>query len=383
MNDRERWVSVLLFEEVDRIPFEPGYGRESTLRRWHQEGLPPDVADYHAWIRKMLHIPSGSEQASVCPGVDFTMIPRFEEMVIERRPAPAGSQGPGSLIVRDWKGNICEISDAYDVTYLQSPRDFVTRSWLKCPVESRTDWADMKRRYIPDDPRRFPADYSERCPRLRDRDYPSSLTVNGPFWQLREWMGFENLCMAMLDDEPFVREMIEFWDHYIGSFLRRVFQDYVPDLLIISEDMAYKEKPMIGPDMARKLLLPTWTRWTTLAHDAGVKVVDMDSDGHVGMLIPLWIEAGINSNSPLEVAAGNDLPALRRRFGRNMAYRGGVDKRCMAAGGEILRREITRLRPVIDSGGYIPGCDHGVPHDVSWQNYLDYCRLLAQATRWL
>jgi uroporphyrinogen decarboxylase len=103
----------------------------------------------------------------------------------------------------------------------------------------------------------------------------------------------------------------------------------------------------------------------------------------VGSLIPVWIEAGVNCNSPQEVAAGNDLPAYRRQFGRRMAYRGGVDKRALARGGQAIRDEIARLQPVIDAGGFIPGCDHGIPADVSWPNFVDYCRLLAQATGWL
>jgi hypothetical protein len=83
------------------------------------------------------------------------------------------------------------------------------------------------------------------------------------------------------------------------------------------------------------------------------------------------------------VAAGNDLPAFRRRFGREMAYRGGVDKRAMAKGGRFIEEEIARLRPVIDGGGYIPGCDHGVPADVAWPDFVRYVGLLARATGWL
>jgi hypothetical protein len=42
------------------------------------------------------------------------------------------------------------------------------------------------------------------------------------------------------------------------------------------------------------------------------------------------MEAGMNACDPMEVAAGNDLPAFRRSFGRRMAYRGGIDKRAIA-----------------------------------------------------
>jgi len=85
---------------------------------------------------------------------------------------------------------------------------------------------------------------------------------------------------------------------------------------------------------------------------------------------------------PVEVAAHNDLVEYRRLHGRKMAYIGGVDKRAMAKGGSAIRRELARLEPVIFGGGYIPGCDHGVPSDISWPDFLDYCRLLAKMTGW-
>lgn len=383
MTSRERYISTLLFERPDRVPFSPGGGRKSTLEAWHRQGLPEDVSNYHAYVREILGIEPEPTGRRIGPGIDFRMIPQFEEQVLEHRPAPAGSDRPGSLIVRDWKGNVCEISDEFDVSYLRDAIDFVTRSWIKCPVESRTDWEDMKRRYNVDEPGRFPVDFCERAAELEHRTYVSGIGFSGPFWQLREWLGFENLCMLFLDDPDFVRDMVGFWEEFVSRLMTKAFQHYVPDSITINEDMAYKEKPMVGPDMCREFLLPCWRRWTDLAKSAGVKIVEIDSDGHVGELIPVWIEAGVNMNSPQEVAAGNDLPAYRREYGTKMAYAGGVDKRAMATGGETLRKEIDRLRPVIDAGGFIPSCDHGIPSDVSWPNFVEYCRLLAKATGWL
>ena len=85
----------------------------------------------------------------------------------------------------------------------------------------------------------------------------------------------------------------------------------------------------------------------------------------------------------MEVAAGNDIVEYRRKFGNKMAFRGGVDKREMAKGGKYIENELRRLEPVILRGGYIPGCDHGVPSDVSWKDFVDYVRLLAKHTGWL
>jgi uroporphyrinogen decarboxylase len=109
----------------------------------------------------------------------------------------------------------------------------------------------------------------------------------------------------------------------------------------------------------------------------------MDSDGRIDELIPIWIEAGLNVCDPIEVAAGCDINAYRKQFGRKIAYRGGIDKRCIAKGGKVIEDELDRITPVIRDGGYIPGCDHGVPYDISWPNFLHYAKLLAELTGWL
>ncbi|MCL2649215.1 MAG: hypothetical protein FWD61_19825 [Phycisphaerales bacterium] len=385
MTPRERFLATLLFQGPDRIPFDPGHGRKSTRERWHREGLPQNE-NPTSYARKLLDIEPPPAADAPYINVDFRMVPQFEEKVFERRPAPKGSSGPGSQIVQDWKGNICEISDEFDVTYLRQAIDFVTRSWIKCPVENRDDWEQMKTRYIVSDPARWPLDYHQRALKNKNRTTLSGLSISGPFWQLREWLGFENLCILFLDAPDFAAEMITFWKNFVSDMLHRLFKDYIPDYITINEDMAYKEKPMIGPEMTRQFLLPCWRQWADqckAAGGGGVPIYEVDSDGHVGELISPWIDAGFNANCPQEVAAGNDLVAYRQTYGQKIAYRGGIDKRAIAKGGSTLRQEFQRLQPVIDAGGFIPSCDHGIPSDVSWQNYLDYCRLLAKATRWL
>ena len=32
--------------------------------------------------------------------------------------------------------------------------------------------------------------------------------------------------------------------------------------------------------------------------------------------------------------------------------------------------------PLMREGGYIPGCDHAMPPDIPWENYLYYRQLL-------
>ncbi|MFC1460915.1 uroporphyrinogen decarboxylase family protein [Verrucomicrobiota bacterium] len=377
MNARERYIKTVTFQTPDRIPFTPGGPRESTLAAWHTQGL-PEGANWHQHCLETLGIEEDTPKApKVALDIDFRMRPQYEEKVLSHK--------NGQYIVQDWKGNICEISDEFDVTYLRSAKDFVTRRWIKCPVENRDDWDQMKTRYDPDDPGRLPDDLDRRCKVALGRDYVLYVSVSGPFWQMREWCGFEGLCMMMIDDPGLVADMAAFWTDFVSNMLERVLRhgQGLFDCLSISEDMAYKTRAMISPHMTREFCKPSWERWTAQVRAAGVPLVDMDSDGYVGELIPIWIESGINICDPIEVAAENDINEFRRRFGRNMAYRQGVDKRAIARGGQTIRDELKRLQPVVEDGGFIPGCDHGVPSDISWPNFIDYSRLLAEMTGWL
>jgi hypothetical protein len=373
MNPRERYLAALKFGTPDKIPFQPGGPREKTLARWHQEGLGKDE-DWLAAVWKHLGMKVAPDVSQPQPGVLFRMNPMFEEKVLEHR--------DGHYIVQDWMGNITEISDEYDYTYIREARDFVTRKWHKFPVETRADFEAMKKRYNPDDPGRYPEDFSARARTLKDRSHVTAIYISGPFWQLREWCGFEPLCMLFIEDPGFIHEMVDFWMAYVSKTMARVLDAGIVDRIQINEDMAYKEKSMISPAMTREFLLPAWIRWVKEAKQAGVPLVDMDSDGKVDELIPIWIEAGFDVCDPIEVAAGNDINLYRKQFKHRIAYRMGVDKRCMAKGGKVIEAELRRIEPVMRDGGFIPGCDHGVPHDISWPDFLHYCGLLAEMTGW-
>jgi len=375
MTFRERYLETLLFGRPDRIPLSPGGGRESTRKRWYSEGLPRDVENIPEYAyRKAGGTLPWPRYGRGFP-VDFRMMPRFEEKVIEKK--------EHSQIVQDWKGNICEISNDFSVEYLRNAIDFCTRRWIRCPVENRDDWENMKERYDPDEPSRFPSDAEQRGRELQNRTWPVTVSFPGPFWQVREWTGFERLCMLFYDDPELLKDMIMFWERFASKILRRLFSYVVPDEIHLSEDMAYKGFSMISPDMTREFLLPVYRHWGSMIREAGVPVYAMDSDGYIGELIPIWIEAGINACDPIEVAAGNDINEFRKTYGNKMAFRGSVDKRCIAKGGDTIRREIDRISPVISDGGFIPSCDHGIPSDISWDNYVQYTGLLAEKTGWI
>ena len=75
------------------------------------------------------------------------------------------------------------------------------------------------------------------------------------------------------------------------------------DFAFIWEDMAGKAGPLCSPTMYREFMLPPLKRVSDLLHRHGVDIIIVDSDGNNDVLIPLWLEAGVNGLRPFEIAA--------------------------------------------------------------------------------
>ncbi|MFP4343682.1 MAG: hypothetical protein ACLFU8_03210 [Anaerolineales bacterium] len=71
----------------------------------------------------------------------------------------------------------------------------------------------------------------------------------------------------------------------------------------------------------------------------------------------------------------SDPVEYRERFGKALRMLGGFDKRILAGERDAIEREVHRLAPLVEEGGYIPFCDHLVPPDVPFENYLFYLEL--------
>jgi uroporphyrinogen decarboxylase len=106
----------------------------------------------------------------------------------------------------------------------------------------------------------------------------------------------------------------------------------------------------------------------------------VDSDGNDWELLPIFLEAGVNLFTPLEIAAGMEPLAIRDRH-PTLALLGGIDKRVLRDGREAIRREIDRKVPaLLARGGYFPSLDHHVPADVSFEGFSVYLEELRAVT---
>ncbi|HPJ21766.1 MAG TPA: hypothetical protein PLH18_05370, partial [Clostridia bacterium] len=58
---------------------------------------------------------------------------------------------------------------------------------------------------------------------------------------------------------------------------------------------------------------------------------------------------------------------------------GGIDKRIIAKGKPFIDRHLEYIMPEMRKrGGYIPTCDHGVPMEVSFDDYVYFRERLSE-----
>ncbi|MDP7131479.1 MAG: uroporphyrinogen decarboxylase family protein, partial [Planctomycetota bacterium] len=248
--------------------------------------------------------------------------------------------------------------------------------FVRFPVQTRDDFRRFwKERMNPDIAARVGADWKEKLSAYRERDVPLIIIADrwgGFFGPIRNMTGVEHLCTLFYDEPALVEEMMDATADFIIAMMDQILDVTDIDVFGFWEDMAYKTASLLSPEMARKYMLPRYRRVVDFVRSRGVELISLDSDGDVSDLIPVWLDAGINVLYPFEAQAGMDVLEVRKEYGRDLRMWYGVDKRVLASGKEAIDAELERIRPLVEDGGYVPGTDHSLPPDVSYENYCYY-----------
>ncbi len=337
--ERERILRTLRFEPVDRLPFRFAYGlMPGVLEAWHEQGLPDDVRS-----RDDVHRYFGFPVKSPSLPLDLGFHPAFDARVLEEddeRRVEIDHMGRRTLVLK---------------RFSTLPRA------LEYPVRDRATWADFRRR-LAFFPERVGADLERVAEANRAAGHLNMFGTSGFFWFPRDLMGDENLCLAYYDDPDLVHDMLETWCGLIERVLEAALRRERLDAVHFGEDMAYRHASLIGPDTFEQFMKPYYLRIRRLVDRYEVPIFSVDTDGALDQLIEWFLPCGVNLIGPDEVQAGNDIVAFRRRFGRRMAFDGGLDKRVLRDGRVAIDAMLERTIPPMKAsgGGWIVCLDHRV-----------------------
>ncbi|MDP6110535.1 MAG: uroporphyrinogen decarboxylase family protein [Planctomycetota bacterium] len=349
MTSRERFLACMNYQPVDRVPLRPTFGAwPETLERWANEGsnepnAPTFQTDQWDWF-----------------GGWFFPNPPFEREVVEEDAETILYINKEGILMRELKNH---------------PHSSMPQ-FVRFPVQTRDDFRRFwKERMNPDIAARVGADWKEKLSAYRERDVPLIIIADrwgGFFGPIRNMTGVEHLCTLFYDEPALVEEMMDATADFIIAMMDQILDVTDIDVFGFWEDMAYKTASLLSPEMARKYMLPRYRRVVDFVRSRGVELISLDSDGDVSDLIPVWLDAGINVLYPFEAQAGMDVLEVRKEYGRDLRMWYGVDKRVLASGKEAIDAELERIRPLVEDGGYVPGTDHSLPPDVSYENYCYY-----------
>ena len=240
-------------------------------------------------------------------------------------------------------------------------------------VKSREDWESLIKPYLLKTDRRrinFQAykDAKEAAAKANRFFCWSGINV---FDQMHPICGHEYMLMGMAMDPAWIKEMAETLSNLNIRLMKILFAECgKPDGIWFYEDMGFKERPFMSPEMYHEMILPAHKKTFDYAHSLGLPVI-VHSCGFIEPLVPGLIEAGMDCLQVIEIKAGMDLLRLKRNFGHKIALCGGMDARNLVSNNlDAIKKELEQKIPtVMKNSGYILRSDHSIPTDCEYETY--------------
>lgn len=373
MNSKDKFLNTLKFKKNNIVPNLEISLWPQTILRWEKEGFPKEVLNEETL--KFFYYGNDYLKLEDCVQiVDIDVwhpYPKFKEVIIEEN-------NSYKLFIDDVGRKRKALKTG---TFLGTR--LTMDQYIDFPVKDKDTFNKYKKYFEGSYYKRYPSDYKEIKANYKNISKPLMLlSLNesfGYYSMLRRWMGTENLSYMFFDNPNLIHDCCEFLTDYFINLISIAVKEIKFDFIVIHEDMSYKNGPLMSPSLFMKFFQSHYKKVVSFLKSSGVELVIVDTDGNFEVLIPLFLEAGIDGFFPMEVAAGMDPVSVRKKYGKSFSMIGGVDKRELAKDKISIKSEIDKLVPVIAEGGYIPCVDHMIPPDVSLQNFLYYLELKKKA----
>jgi len=183
--------------------------------------------------------------------------------------------------------------------------------------------------------------------------------------------GHEYMLMGMAMDPEWIKDMVDTYANLTIELMEILFSECgKPDGIWFYEDMGFKERPFMSPDMYNEIVQSGHKKTVEYAHSLGLPVI-MHSCGFIEPLLPGMVEAGIDCLQVIEVKAGMDLLRIHKQFGDRLSLCGGMDARNLVANDlKAIKAELNEKIPVVKEGfGYILHSDHSIPDTCDYETY--------------
>lgn len=204
-----------------------------------------------------------------------------------------------------------------------------------------------------------------------EHDRFSMYTTSEVFEVGKDYLGHEIMCMGMLQDPEWIHDVFDaIITQTIANFEYAFEKAGKPDGVWLAGDIGFKQRPFIGLDMYREIVLPHNKRLIDFFKSHELPVI-FHSCGFIEPLVPGFIESGIDMLQAMEVKAGVDLRRLKPLYGDRIGFMGNVDVRVLETNDlDKVEAEVrAKVECGMEGGGYCFMSDHSIPPSVDYDTY--------------
>lgn len=353
-------MAILNFEQPDRIPvMDFGYWKE-TIELWHGEGLPRDVNTTEE-VERYFGLDRGFETNLINywgdngpTGILWGEYPPFSKEIISETDTTVTYGGEIGIVTENKNEGSIPFQEKYPVETLEEFRQKIT-------PERFNAW----------DEGRVTPEFEGMIGRAKKEQLPVGVWIDGFLAWPRILTGIEKLSYLYYDDPELIHEIQRQHLEFVKDFIKMALEKTPLDYACVFEDMCYKNGCLISPKTFDEFMRPYYVEMIGFLRQNGIQKILVDSDGNSVELTDWLVDVGVDGHYPLEINSGAFPEVIRERH-PDLALIGGIDKRQLEMGKAEIDKELEKLPPLLEKGGYIPALDHRVHPQVPLANYLYY-----------
>ncbi len=209
------------------------------------------------------------------------------------------------------------------------------------------------------------------------KDYAVVADLETAFFETSWYLvGMEKFLMDLTIEEDYVYPLLDKVMH-INTEIGKELIRRGADMLWAGDDFGTQHSMLIDPDTWRRVFKP---RIKTMFEEFRKVKSDIKlawhSCGAVTPIVPDFIEIGLDILNPIQpLAAGMEPKALKKEFGKDLTFFGGIDIQDLMPNGspQQIKDEVKRRIEILSkNGGYIIAPAHNVQADTSVENVLAF-----------
>lgn len=371
MTSRDRLTTALDHREPDRVPFDLGSTFVTGITRGAWLGL---LAELGETARPEPAILDPVQQLVVPDqdildrlGVDTTSLVRH----LPARPPLNEREDDGYLM----------FDDAWGIGWRMPKTQRLYYDMFIHPLAGKTI-EDAKAHPWPDPTKNFDRQMVRDLARRLHEETDKGIIVGGfgsGILEMTLWLqGFDQGYMNLLADKPLTCYLLDKITDLKMAYAELVLEaagDYC-QVFYSGDDVGHQSGPAMRRELFQELMPPRYKRLNEFIKlKAPHLKIFFHTCGSVYQLLPDLIETGIDILNPVQVNAAEmgDTKRLKREFGRDLTFWGGIDTQHVMPHGtpeevkDEVRRRIEDLAP---GGGYVFDTVHNIQADVPGRNIV-------------